>query len=339
MDTDEGDAVDRGKAPGKVTKQQPPAEGDARGNQVDDILAQPSGREAHKRDVVSGRRLVGDQLVGRIDAELRFGRTRGRTAPQPRKLLAQQVASALVRDCCHPVAFGLGEYVRGIPPVVGVHLPVNNLPGGGRHRIEEPAIVGDRHDGSARAGTPCRQVVSEPCHPFDIKMVGRLVQEQQVVVGDQKRSERQTATLTTRERTHDRLQAAKIWGFDAAEESLQNLANARVTGPDVLRQLAQRCPADGRLGIEGVDLAEHADGQRPDPGDAPFIDGLESGQDPEKGGLATTIAPDDAHTGVAADAERHAIKDAGGAEGQRGALDRHEICHGLVSCPWVRPAR
>src|SRR5665647_1678437 len=83
----------------------------------------------------------------------------------------------------------------------------------------------------------------------------------------------------------------------------------RVTGPDVVRKVTQHRHANGGPGVKGVDLAEHADGQRPDPGDAPFIHGLETGKNSEQGGLATTVASDDAHPGVAAHTEGHTIED------------------------------
>jgi hypothetical protein len=48
------------------------------------------------------------------------------------------------------------------------------------------------------------EVLGEPGHPFDVEVVGRLVEEQQVGVGDEQRRQRQPPALTARERSDDR---------------------------------------------------------------------------------------------------------------------------------------
>ena len=53
---------------------------------------------AHQLDVVARRRLVGDEGVGRVDAELRLGGAGRRAAAQPGELLAEQVVAALGGD-------------------------------------------------------------------------------------------------------------------------------------------------------------------------------------------------------------------------------------------------
>ena len=45
-----------------------------------------------------------------------------------------------------------------------------------RDVVEEVSVMGDRDDG-ARLGS---QVLFEPLHAFDIEVVGRLVQQQQI---------------------------------------------------------------------------------------------------------------------------------------------------------------
>src|SRR5665647_1855373 len=94
-----------------------------------------------------------------------------------------------------------------------------------------------------------------------------------------------------------------------------------------LGDLPEHRPADRRLGVKGVGLGEHADGQRPDHGDAPLVHRLKTGKHPQQGGLAATVASHDTYAGITADAEGHAVEDEGRAERQRGALDRDEIGH------------
>ena len=138
--------------------------------------------------------------------------------------------------------------------------------------------MGHRHDGSARTGTPGGQVVGQPRHPFDIEMVGRLVKKEQVRIGGQEPRQGQPATLAARQGAHDRLEPADVGGVDAAEQAVEDVADAGVAGPDMLGQVAEHCLADSGLRVEGVDLGEHGDGQRPEHGDAPCVHLLDSPQ-------------------------------------------------------------
>ena len=151
--------------------------------------------------------------------------------------------------------------------------------------------MGDCHDRGARAGTPGRQVLGQPRHPLNVKVVGRLVQEQQVVVGRQQSCQRQPATLATGQRSHDRLKPAHVRCVDAAQQAVEDVADAWIASPDVFGQVPQHGLADGRARVQRVDLGEHADGQRPQRGDTSLIHGLKTGQNPQQGGLAATIAP------------------------------------------------
>jgi len=53
---------------------------------------------------------------------------------------------------------------------------------GRRHRLEEPAVVGDEHDG----GVDRRQLALEPLEALDVEVVRRLVEQQQVGVARQR---------------------------------------------------------------------------------------------------------------------------------------------------------
>ena len=75
-------------------QEHPVAERDRDVHGVEHLVAQPRGREAQQLGAVARLRLVGDQRVGGLDAELRLRRARRRPAPQPRQLLAQQLRGA-----------------------------------------------------------------------------------------------------------------------------------------------------------------------------------------------------------------------------------------------------
>jgi hypothetical protein len=74
--------------------------------------AQPGGGEPHQLHGITRQRLVGDQRVGGVDAELRLGGPGGRPAPQPGQLLAQQVLAAGLVGGGDAGAFGPGKHVR-----------------------------------------------------------------------------------------------------------------------------------------------------------------------------------------------------------------------------------
>jgi len=76
---------------------------------------------------------------------------------------------------------GLGQDVRRVAAVVLVDDGVVDLPGPVAHRVEEPAVVSHHHERrGSRDQVPC-----EPVDRFDVEMVGRLVEDQQVVVAEQ----------------------------------------------------------------------------------------------------------------------------------------------------------
>ena len=164
VDPDDAGALAGREPPGDVVEQHPVAELDAGVDEVDDVLAEPGRGEPHQLDVVAGRRLVGDEGVRGVDAELGLAGARRRPAAQPGELLAQQVVAALGGDPRHPLALGLGQHERRVAALVGVHRPRVDLPGLGGDGVEEPPVVGDGDDGvvgawraGARGGRPARR--------------------------------------------------------------------------------------------------------------------------------------------------------------------------------------
>ena len=67
-----------------------------------------------------------------------------------------------------------------------------------RHVVQEVPVVGDRHHG-ARV---LLQVLFQPEHALGVEVVGRLVQQQQIGLGEQQRAQRHPATLTAGKDAH-----------------------------------------------------------------------------------------------------------------------------------------
>ena len=149
--------------------------------EVDDRAAEPSLRQRPQLDRAPGDGHVGDQRLGRVDAEPRLGRARRRPAAQPGQLLAQQVLPPGLGRVGLPRALGPGQHVGRVPAVELADGAVADLPRPLAHRVEEPAIVGDDEQRAA----PDAQVLGQPGDALDVEVVGGLVEHQQVGLLDE----------------------------------------------------------------------------------------------------------------------------------------------------------
>ena len=158
-----------------------------------DSLSEARISEGEQLDLVSGRRLRGDQLIRRIDTKLGLrGACRCSTA-QPGELLANQHVAPLLGDRGLTHALGLGEHVGAVAAVVFLDSAVDYLPHVLAYLIKEPAIMGDDKQAQARARLEVR---GKPGDDLDIEMVGRLVEQQDVKVSDQQPREIHATALT-----------------------------------------------------------------------------------------------------------------------------------------------
>ena len=309
-------------------------ERDAHVEQVDDVLAEARGRRPRQRDGVADRRDVVDQGVRRVDAELRLARAGRGAAAQPRELLAGQVLAALLDRGRLPVTLDALQDVRRVATFEGVDDAVVDLPRVGRHRVEEPPVV--RHDDhAALVRRPAAvDVLGEPLDALDVQVVGRLVEEQDVPVADQQPRECHTATLPT-----GQLVDADV-PRDVRDETADDVADLRVTGPLVLLEVADDGAADGRALGQDVALVQVADGQPAAVRDAAAV-GLEAlGQQREEGRLAVAVPADDADPVTLVDAEGDVVEDDLGGELEMQVLGAEEMCHasrvGGAAGWWVR---
>ncbi len=228
VDPDEADAVAGPDAPVDVVAGRVRRPTSSRTSvQVEHVLAQPAGRKVLQHKRVARRRLVGDQRVGRLDAELRLRRARGRAAAQPRQLLAHQVLPPRLGRRGQPVALGAwparrrrtrrrrGRRRRRAPPTSGAD------------RVEEPAVVASPP--AAPAARRSRQMLGQPGDALDVEVVRRLVEHDDVVAGHQHRGQRHPASLAAGEPARPRVSRST-----PDSRSVDDVAGRGVGGPLVV---------------------------------------------------------------------------------------------------------
>jgi hypothetical protein len=91
-----------------------------------------------------------------------------------------------------------------------------------RDVVEEIAVVGDGHDGALVVG----QVALEPCDRLGVEVVGRLVEQQQVGLGEQQPRERDPATLAAGQRVDRRVARRATQRIHRLVEHLVELPSA-----------------------------------------------------------------------------------------------------------------
>ena len=116
------------------------------------------------------------------------------------------------------------------PPVVPRareedRLAAFELEDGRRHRLEEPAVVGDEdHRGVERP-----EHAFEPLERVDVEVVGRLVEQQQIGLRGQRTGERRTRQLAARERREGAVEVA-LAEPDAAHDRRRAVAPVVAAG-------------------------------------------------------------------------------------------------------------
>ena len=125
----------------------------------------------------------------------------------------------------------------------------------GAHRLEEPAVVGDEHDG----GVERLQVALEPLQRGDVEVVGRLVEQQQVGVARERAGERRARELAAGE-GRERAVEVLVAEAEAVQRRVDLVAPAVAAG--VLeprlggRVGAERGRVGRALGHRGLELGQ-----------------------------------------------------------------------------------
>jgi hypothetical protein len=210
---------------------------------VDHVLAEPRGRQPGELHPVPHRRDVLDQLVGRVDPELRLGRARRRAAAQPGQLLAHQVLPPCLGGSGLPVPLDALQDVRGVAALEGLDDLVVHLPGRGADLVEEPAVVRDDQQPAGGAAPAASQVPGQPGDALDVEVVGRLVQREDVPLPHQQRGQRDAPPLPAAQAAEGRVPA------EVGEQSGDDVADPGVPGPFVLGAAAHHQVGDGRVRV------------------------------------------------------------------------------------------
>ena len=239
--------------PGDVIGERAIPRGDRHVVELEDRLAQPGVGEGEQLHVVAGRGLALDELVCCIDAELRLGRPCGRPSAQPGKFLAQEVLPPSFRGSRLAGPLRLAQHEGGVAAVVLLDPAVDDLPRAIAQGVEEPAVVGDDDDRESRTR---REVIGKPRHHFDVEVVGRLVEQEQVEVGDEGTGELDPPALPA---GHLAELAIEQGFFKTPEQPVEDLANRGVARPLVHILAGHDVLRHGHLGIEGLGLRDRAD--------------------------------------------------------------------------------
>src|SRR5699024_3011200 len=154
---------------------------------------------------------------------------------------------------------------------IRVDHTVMHLPGGGGNGVQEPAVVCDHHNGDP-AG---EQILRQPLHTLHVKVVGRLVEDDEVEVLHECGGEVGAAALTSGELTDLTVQPQI---HDA--ESTEHVADGGVGGPfeDLQAQRPEHDIGDGILVVEFGALGHHRHAQVGVVGDAAGIRGFNAGE-------------------------------------------------------------
>ncbi len=145
-------------------------------------------------------------------------------------------------------------------------------------------------DDDEREAWPIAQVVGKPGDHFDIEVVGGFVEQQQIGVCDEGPRELDSSPLTTGEVAEGAAEGGLV---EAAEETVKDLADARLGGPLVDVKAGHHVVRDGYRRVELLGLGDRRDMDIGTERHAPGVGRLESGHDGEQRALARAIAPND----------------------------------------------
>ncbi len=161
--------------------------------------------------------------------------------------------------------------------------------------------MGDDEDRAAARGEMARQ----PVDPFDVEMVRRLVEQQQLGLVEEQLGERDPPALTAGQRRDDGVEpVGEARDVDATEQPVEDAAERGVAGPLVIGAVADQLVADRAQLVQLVALPEHLHAQRAGARHRTGVRGLQPGDQAQQRGLAVAVASDDADPVAGGDAER-----------------------------------
>ena len=132
-----------------------------------------------------------------------------------------------------------------------------HLPRARAHGIQKPPVVGDN---SKRTAPRC-QVAGKPVNSFQVKVVGGLIQQQQLRIIDEQPGQRDAPPLATAQRPNHRVRSLRKPGHrHTAEQPVKDGSNARAPCPFVLGSVANHRSSNSARSIELITLRDHVPG-------------------------------------------------------------------------------
>ena len=180
-------------------------------------------------------------------------------------------------------------------------------------------------DDDHRQPRPRSKVIREPRHHLDIEMVGRLVEEQQVEVGDKCSGELHAPALTARHGPQPPREQILV---ESAEQAVEDLADRRIAGPLVHILARHDVLRHGHLRVETLRLRDGADVHPRVDRHPPGVRRHQPGHECKQRALARAIATDDRDALGLAHAEGHVIQQWALAIGLRHAIEVDKIATG-----------
>ena len=161
---------------------------------LDDEVAQPrADRDLDLLEVELARLLrFGRHLLVAPQPRLVLGLPGLGARPHPREFVPEPLLQLLVLRPWTCQTLGLLLQIRRVVALVGVGPAAVELEDPLGDVVQEVPVVGDRQD-RARVGG---QVLLEPLHALGVEVVGGLVEQQQVGLGQQQLAQRHAAPLT-----------------------------------------------------------------------------------------------------------------------------------------------
>ena len=165
------------------------------------------------------------------------------------------------------------------------------------------------------------QLLGQPVHCLNVKMVGWLIQNQQVMIGQQQCHQRNSAALTAAQGDELGIEV------DVGKQVLNDRPCSRVGGPHVVWCVVDDDSADGRIGCDVVSLMQETDRKVAGVGDSTRIRLQRSRENLEQGGLSGSVAAYDPHRLTTAKAETDAVEESTGAVAHGDALGVDQVAH------------
>ena len=164
-------------------------------------------------------------------------------------------------------------------------------------------------------------VLGEPADSLDVEVVGGLVENQQVDLGEQQPGQGGPAPLATAQTADQGLVV------DFAEQVLHHRARPRIGGPGIGLGIAEHRVQHGLVRVEVVALTEVPEPQVAIVGDPAAVGLLTPGQDLQERRLAVAVAPDHADALTTAYAETDRVEQCAGPEALRNSFQIDQVSY------------